>query len=147
MATPLFASTETLFPSDNTDNQPNITELKKLYVTRAKYATYATIASIISYLTVRVVDYDNPFFNLNLCEFSNLCAVISATLGVGNGAKWLFLHLFPESTTSDIDAINTFEKVAYAVLTLQIPERYELYLIKYFKELWEQHRQNHYQLN
>jgi hypothetical protein len=141
MATPLFISAETLFPSSNTDNKPNITELKELYVTRAKYATYATIASIISYLTVRIVDYDNPFFNLNLCEFSNLCATMSATLGAGNGAKWLFFHLFPESTVSDIDTINILEKLAYAILALQLPAKYETYQNMYSKlEFWEHQR-------
>lgn len=115
----LSAYSETVF-SDNNDEQPNIAQLKEEYIANAQYATHATVISLLSYRLF----YDVAFIP---GEFSLLCANVSGVIGLANGAKWLFLHLFPNSTAADIDAINTLDKLMYAVLALQLPNRYELY--------------------
>lgn len=105
---------------DEASEQPTIAQLKEEYIANAQYATYATIASLLSYRLF----YDVSF---RLCAWSLLCANISGVIGLANGTKWLFLHLFPESTAADIKAINTLDKLIYAVLALQLPNNYEWY--------------------
>lgn len=115
----LSASDDTVF-SDKASEQPNIAQLKEEYIANVQYATYATIASLLSYRLC----YDVAFIP---GEFSLLCANISGVIGVVNGVKWLFLHLFPNSTAADINAINTLDKLMYTVLALQLPRKYEWY--------------------
>lgn len=95
----LAASADTMF-SDTASNQPNIAQLKEEYIANVQYATYATVISLLSYRLF----YDTSF---KAYQWSLLCANISSVVGLCNGTKWLFLHLFPNSSAADIDAINT----------------------------------------